>query len=219
VSPDEHSPRFIRAATAELGRIQRRLDQLASRRHSLEKTLRELAREMETLARRARTLEELTGDEATVIEGPSTAPTGIVIRGAAIRETAVRVLAEHAEATSPIHYRRWLDLLEEAGYQVVGKRPEAVFLGQVKRSPLVRASTKSGYYSLDLATSERLRSRLAQAQAELRQTIASVRDESTDLDQAQVRQRQLNVEIAQLRRALDEVERVLPPEKREQAAA
>jgi hypothetical protein len=70
------------------------------------------------------------------------------LRGREIRELAVEVLAK-SYGSNPIHYRSWLQLLEDREFRVAGKRPEAVFLNQVTRHPAVRATTQRGFYALD----------------------------------------------------------------------
>jgi hypothetical protein len=77
------------------------------------------------------------------------APGRRILSGPAIREVAVQVLLRQPEYIEALHYRRWYELLQEAGYEVAGKDPSAVFLTQISRSPVVRKSTESGVYELD----------------------------------------------------------------------
>jgi hypothetical protein len=91
------------------------------------------------------------------------------LRGARIRETAVRVLAGNNQPDAPVHYRDWFELLTAQGFMPTGKDPLATFLTQVGRSPLVQRTTTAGMYVLDLEFPQRARTQLAQlaaAQAE-----------------------------------------------------
>jgi hypothetical protein len=74
--------------------------------------------------------------------GPTTTAEGVTrLRGARIRETAVRVLAGHNQPDAPVHYRDWFELLTAQGLMPAGKFPLATFLTQVGRSPLVQRTT------------------------------------------------------------------------------
>ena len=66
------------------------------------------------------------------------------LRGPAIRETAVRMLAERGGEA--LHYREWFELVTRAGYEIAGKHPPSVFLSQLSRSPAVRKGTRAGVY-------------------------------------------------------------------------
>ncbi|MBI5104635.1 MAG: hypothetical protein HZB46_06555 [Solirubrobacterales bacterium] len=159
------------------------------------------------------------GAAGTAPDATAGAPRGTPLRGTAIRETAVRVLAAAPQGAGPVHYRRWLELLEEAGYAVMGKDPAAVFLTQISRSPVVRRTTSSGMYELDRDAPERLRRRLATLQARLRDATSAVAD-AADLARLRAEREQALTEIAQVERALEEAARSLsrtPP--RELAAA
>ena len=126
-----------------------------------------------------------------------------VLKGAAIREIAVPLLLrEHG--ISPIHYRDWYALLTQAGYAVAGKRPDAVFLNQVNRSPLVWASTQSGNYYLDPGVIERLREQLGEQQAELTELLSDVPSDSRSLEAHRQRQRALHTAISRSERDLRE---------------
>lgn len=86
--------------------------------------------------------------------------------GGAIRTLAVPLLLGE-RGPGPIHYAEWAALLRAEGYGVAGKRPDAVFLNQVTRSPLVRATTKAGYYEIDLDAPQHLEGRLRQQKTKL----------------------------------------------------
>ena len=93
---------------------------------------------------------------------------GELLRGAQIRETAVRVLNATPQPDQAVHYRTWFELLRREGYVPAGKDPLATFLTQIARSPLVQRSTAAGMYSLDLQAPRRERARIEELQTRLR---------------------------------------------------
>lgn len=135
------------------------------------------------------------------------APT--TLRGPAIRAAAVRVLLAHPRRPEALHYRQWFELLTEAGYSVAGKDPLAVFLTQLSRSPVVRRGTQSGVYELELQAATRLRVRLQDLQAQLRELTTTVSSETTDLSSIRDRRIALNLEISKVEKALEEAEQTL----------
>lgn len=197
------SARFRQAAWAESARLATRVQKLEARRSDLQASLGELQDEISQLTERIAQLRSLAAEQQP--RGPETGMgvTG-VLRGANIRETAVKLLAAHPEGSRPIHYRRWLAVVEAAGYSISGKRPEAVFLGQVLRSPLVRASTQPGIYSLDLNAPSALQKHLNELDGELHRALdasSEVREERRD---------ELVRAINRARRQLAEASRCLP---------
>ena len=130
------------------------------------------------------------------------------LRGPAIREVAVEVLLAEPSQIEAIHYRRWYELVTDAGYAVVGKDPLAVFLTQLTRSPLVRKATQPGVYEIDRQASLRIRQRLEKLQLELREVTLDSQT-PTDLAAIRARRHELDVAISQQERALEEASRVL----------
>jgi DNA repair exonuclease SbcCD ATPase subunit len=220
------SQRFSRAARAERDRLDRQRSQLYKRREALQVKVDAIDEELEGVDQQLQVLEQLaeSGRDAIEIREVGQAPSsGVeVLSGADIRRVAVPLLL-HRHGVSPIHYRDWYALLGQEGYVVAGKRPDAVFLNQVNRSPLVWASTQSGNYYLDPSIVEKLRELLAQQQAELSELLSSVPTDSRSLEAHRQRQRQLNKAIngteRDLREAVlaietaekDEAEPVEPP--------
>ena len=120
----------------------------------IEHQLRAARAKLAGIEERLAAVRRITGGAALAeadapVEGVTAEGGGSPVRGAKIREIAVRILLTSPDADAPIHYRRWLELLEEAGYSVLGKRPEAVFLGQLVRSPVLNETSRPGYYELD----------------------------------------------------------------------
>jgi hypothetical protein len=71
------------------------------------------------------------------------------LRGQRLQEIAVEILAARLEPGQPVHYRQWLEWVEQQGFKVAGKDPLATFLGQIARSPRVQAvGRRSGLYML-----------------------------------------------------------------------
>ncbi len=164
---------------------------------------------------------ERSGGGDAVVQGSSGEQSQTVLRGPAIRAAAVRVLLAAPRRPEALHYRQWFELVAEAGYGVAGKDPLAVFLTQLSRSPLVRRGTQSGVYELDVQAPARLRRRLEDLQAQLRELTATSPRSTTDLSVVRGRRTALNVEISKVERAFEEAEETLRnrPEKPGLAAA
>jgi hypothetical protein len=207
------SNRLVRAATAELAEIERHREKLVASRESVAAELERLDQGLAELDARQSLLECLA---PTATQQPAETPepaqaagrSAEMLRGPAIRETAVRVLIEHGGGRQALHYRDWLALITEAGYGVAGKKAEAVFLTQIGRSPAVRRSTQAGIYELDWEAPDRLRHEIERLQADLRE-VTSGPAATTDLVAVRARREQLMAEIGQRERALEEAERVL----------
>jgi hypothetical protein len=220
------SKRMQSAAAAERERVERELLRLSERESNLTLeldairearsalqdelvVLRRLSRDLPTGEMRAvdgvrRRLRAVTDDASEAKEHRE-----VVLRGAQIRETAVRVLVSSATSRA-VHYRTWFDLLRNEGFIPAGKDPLATFLTQIGRSPVVQRSTAPGMYSLDLRAPERERAHLARLRAELgdvgetppRATV----DEIGRIRESRAR---LNAEIALAGRTLAEALRSL----------
>jgi hypothetical protein len=203
-APVAYSSRFARAAAAERERLGARLEKAKARTRKCKGELAAVEAEVSDLEARRATLTSLLGDA----HGDPVGPTGS-LRGHAIREAAVKVLVHLGLVGAPIHYRRWLALLEDDGHSVAGQRPDAVFLNQVVRHPLVRPTTRSGFYEVDLGAPERLRAQIA----ELRDSLAAVntRDAGEPSGEATgLRSRDISRELSRAERRLAEACAALP---------
>ncbi len=215
------SKRLRTAALAERDRLLRDLDRTDKRISALRNELAEaernagdIRRQLALLAQLAhdeeqdsafpvqrslRAVEPAIGDAVPEYEAP---PRGY-LRGADIRVAAVRILASTESPASPIHYSEWYGLLTRAGYGVGGRDPQATFLTQVGRSPLVKHTGERGFYALDLDAPRRLSEQLHELHGELaglhqgQQTIEAI---------ATVRERraELTAEYAKVERELEE---------------
>lgn len=202
------SQRFTKAACAERDRLARKRSQISKKRENLQSRLDLLDEELEAVDQEIEALENLTFPTAKAREialvqvEPEDGPS--LLRGRLIRRLAVPLLIR-VQGSAPIHYRDWLNLLSGEGYAVAGKRPDAVFLNQVVRSPLVRATTKAGYYEIDLDAIDRLRERLRRQQLELSEVMREAPAEAGEaFDRHQERQRELSTGITRTQRELNE---------------
>jgi hypothetical protein len=132
VSLPHPSSRLLRAAAAEQGDLARHRDRLTDRREALLAELRQLDDALTVVDDRLSMLERLTGPPAQADavddahasrrsesvaaarrDGAQTRdPATEVLRGPAIRETAVRVVIGQPQRIEALHYRRWYDLLQ-----------------------------------------------------------------------------------------------------------
>jgi hypothetical protein len=220
------SSRLLRAAMAEQADLVRHRGRLTAERDRLLGDLREVDDALAATDRRLHVLAELAGqppagalDELASGSSPDAVAAARdvgqgdqapdVLRGPTIRETAVRVLLAQPQPTDSLHYRRWYELLLEAGFSVAGKDPLAVFLTQLSRSPLVRKAATPGVYEVDRQASVRIRHRLERLQAELREVTGAARN-PVELGTVRARRHELDLAITQQERALEEAMRVLP---------
>jgi hypothetical protein len=205
------SQRFALAASNERNRLLQKRQRVAVKREALQERLEALDAEIEAMDA------EIVAIEAFV-DGPGHEQGGEVrradadarrkISGGAIRAVAVPLLLRE-RGPGPIHYSDWVDLLSAEGLEVAGKRPEAVFLSQVSRSPLVRATTKAGYYEIDLDAPDRLEDELRRQKTRL---ATAMIDDPHDLRGSEERreaQRELQLSISRIERALAEARTAL----------
>jgi hypothetical protein len=214
------SRRLQAAAAAERERITRELTRVAARERDLEAELLAVHAARAELQHQLDVLEHFNADpvpdrprlRAVGTEHPT--PAGTVLRGARIREVAVRVLASTIGPETPVHYRDWFQLLTSRGFTPTGKDPLATFLTQIGRSPLVQRSTSSGMYLLDLAFPDRARTRLAQLSAQLSEGQELAADATVqDIAAARELRDRLTTEMHEIERQLEEAERSLGGEQ------
>lgn len=198
------SRRFTRAARSERNRLCRARARLDRKRKDLRGRLDLVAGELEAVDLQLRLLEEVADTEEWWPGEAGAADDGTdVLRGASIRDLAVPILLRR-NGIAPIHYRDWYLLLLSSGYAVAGRRPDAVFLSQVSRSPIVRRSTRPGFYVVDPTVTEDLRQALARNQEELGEMLTQIPADGSSLEAHRVRRRELDLEIARIERHLAE---------------
>ncbi len=226
VSLPNPSSRLMRAAVAEQADLARHRERLTRERERLTRELRQVDDALAATERRLEVLAELAGPtrpsvhpelgsatrQAEADAAPTAAPADDearpALRGPAIREAAVRALLSQPDRIDALHYRRWYELLIEAGFTVAGKDPVAVFLTQLSRSPLVRKASTPGVYEIDRQAPLRIRHRLERLQAELREVTVAAPG-PVELGTVRARRHELDLAISQQERALEEALRVL----------
>jgi hypothetical protein len=219
------SARLLRAAAAEREDLARHRDRLATARERLREELARIDASLHELDERAQLLDRLAGPEATARadEQPTTADraqgrSAPRLRGPAIRRAAVEALLALPERPEALHYRDWYAALRDAGYEVAGKDPLAVFLTQISRSPVIRKSTQAGVYELDTGAAHRLRDRLDRLHEDLR-ALSATPSAATDLAAVRSRRAQIHAEIGHVEKALVEAEELLGGGQRSPLAA
>ncbi|MDA0173670.1 hypothetical protein OJ998_31495 [Solirubrobacter taibaiensis] len=202
------SPRLLRAVVAERETLERQRAQLAREADALRASLARIEAGMAEIDALTARLDDL----ATTPRGERDTPEpdlppevpkqddSRALRGPAIRTTAVALLV--ASGRDALHYREWFDLLTQAGHEVAGKDPLAVFLTQITRSPAVRKGARPGEYVLDRGARATLQRRLD----DLNQHLATLPQQTTDLTELRTRRAQLTAEITKLEKALEEVQ-------------
>src|SRR3954453_7678350 len=158
------SARLARAVAAERADLERQRAHLAREADELRAALARIERGLGEIDAQCLLLDR-------IVPGPDEAPPAVAggaqgLRGPAIREAAVAVLVARNEHA--LHYRDWYEALVQAGHEVAGKDPLAVFLTQLSRSPVIRKGAQPGVYELDRQAASRLRTRLEQLHRELK---------------------------------------------------
>lgn len=218
------SRRMQAAAAAERERVERELSRLAAREHELATELAAVQAARADLEHQRQVLNHFAHDDH-VAETPGTedrrlralptpepAPSngGTVLRGARIREAAVRVLAANSQPDAPVHYRDWFELMTSQGFMPAGKDPLATFLTQIGRSPVVQRTTTQGMYVLDMEFPRRARERLARLNVELAATQElSPTVTVEEIAASRERRAQLTAELQDTERQLEEALRAL----------
>lgn len=218
------SRRMRAAATAERERVERELARLSIRESELAAELAAVQAARDELEHQRQVLNHFAHEDqptraldtavrrlrALPASGAIATNGSTMLRGASIRETAVRVLAANTEPEAPVHYRDWFELLTAQGFMPAGKDPLATFLTQVGRSPVVRRTTASGVYVLDQEFPRRARERLARLAVELSGTQQLSAELTVDeIAAARERRAQLSAEMQVAERQLEEALRSL----------
>lgn len=128
------SSSLVRAAAREQQQLARHRDQLITARERLheelariEAGLREVAQGTRLLDQLAPTAEDQPSAEPAVKEDearPGEFDGMTLLKGTALRETAVRLAVRHRTGVEAMHYRDWHQLLRDAGFDAAGKDPK-----------------------------------------------------------------------------------------------
>ena len=222
--PYAPSRRMQSAAVAERTRIERELARLDARREALVHELSTVEAGRAELHDQLRVLNRFVHDLPEESSSKGQAPLRVVpdhangsgtgetllLRGARIREAAVRVLAGMPEAEGPVHYRTWFELFTRHGFMPAGKDPLATFLTQIGRSPAVTRTSAPGTYQLDFDFPTRARKRVADLRTELNRTHEFPVNASVDDIAAARRHRaELSAELEATEKHLEEALRSL----------
>jgi hypothetical protein len=123
---------------------------------------------------------------------------------------SVRVLLHTTQGARPIHYRDWYRLLVERGLRVSGRDPEASFLTQITRSPVVKRGNGAGIYYVDVRFPAEARRRLDLLRLVFTRTFTLTSGSTAQqLSDAEERRTALTQEIRRLERQLREAIRSL----------
>jgi septal ring factor EnvC (AmiA/AmiB activator) len=163
------SPAMTAATNRERRRLEKYRERLVEQLQRARADVARLEAEVRAVDDQARALDRLV-DGAGDQQGARPLYAGEVLRGARLREVAVRVLAARVGARKPVYYRDWFGWVQEEGFVVLGKRPHAAFLTAVSRSPVIKRGEDTGAYVLDPDALDAL----MQARQELRAEIADV---------------------------------------------
>jgi hypothetical protein len=217
------SRRMQAAAAAERERVERELARLAAREDELAAELAGVQNARGELEHQRHVLDHFVDDDRptrahgrgrrlrALTSSDVAEPNGVeVLRGARIREIAVRVLAANSPPEAPVHYRDWFELLVSQGFMPAGKNPLATFLTQIGRSPVVQRTTTSGVYVLDLEFPRRARQHFDRLTAELSAfQNGSAHVTVEEIAAARERRAQLTAELRESERQLEEALRAL----------
>ena len=221
----------------ELDAARERVEEVAERRHRLERELdaaraaeaaeRQALHTLQAIVREAATVTALARDTApTTNETAAPAATGAEagaasasgeraaprerLAGAALRRKAVSTALRRARVREPIPWREWLAWMRADGFEPAGRKPDATFLTQLARSPLVRRSPRAGVYLLDPSRLTELREQLDALHAELSELPPP--SQLALLGDSRARRRALQTDIARVERTVEEAWELLSGE-------
>ena len=217
------SRRLQSAAAAERERLLRELSRLDARAGVLADELQQINSRCDELRDQLALLARFSSseeDSAFPVRKPSTAghlqpvrseetPRKAILRGARIREVAVILLASSPQPRRPIHYQKWYELVRDAGYAVAGRDPQATFLTQISRSPVIRRADAPGTYALDFDAPRALRAELGRLRTRLLEISSDSTESTDDVTRVRKQRHELDSMTRRLERELEEALRVL----------
>jgi septal ring factor EnvC (AmiA/AmiB activator) len=211
-APPLQSASLQRAALRERDRI------LADARR-IEQRLERLEQERERLRDEVRALHGHLAVLDQVLQGRPTgaaqsASSGVVLRGARLREEATRVLLERAGPNVQVHYAKWHDWMIDEGFVVLGARPKSTFLTGASRSVLVRRADEPGMYFIDLGQVDLVQRDLEQARAELAEVDREIAGTSGPASRLRSHRTGLLATIRKLEGQLEESQRAIDTAQR-----
>jgi hypothetical protein len=185
------SDELISAVTAERERLDQVTITLDETYGRLQAELAAVVAQLADVAQRREQLARFLGEEpsdhdrrpvaARTLTDAGVQPSDGSLRGAAIREAAVRVALGQERPEQPRHYREWLTLIEATGQSVHGQDSAATLLTQLSRCPLIARALEPGTYRLDRDALLRLRQQREALHAEAGAQIAGTNDRDYDV--------------------------------------
>jgi hypothetical protein len=204
-----------RTLRREIDAARRRVDELASQRHELAARLQTLSAAEDAARLSLAALIAVAGDAGQLVPDlvDETVPSDNLRRlsGVELREMIARVALQRQAVGRPVHWSEWHTWLREAGFEAAGKKPEATFLTQLARSPVIRRTAQDGVYVLDLGQFAHQREQLNLLHHRLSDLPPP--DQLALLGDARTQRRELQNEIARTERAIEEMWRVLANER------
>jgi hypothetical protein len=205
------SPALVEAARADRERLQGVWSGLQAQRAELLAELERIDGDIGEVVAQLRRLGELIGDQMEFpLDEDAAAQAGRasdehVLTGAEIRRRAVGVVLGSPHAGQLLHYKDWFELVVDAGFEIKGRDPQAVFLTQISRSPLVVRGPDNGTYRLDRTAPRRLAARLEQLRAERNHIVHGNHERTTwDLDSLTAKLHTITLEASRTERQLAE---------------
>ncbi len=160
------SPAMSAATNRERQRLEAYRERLFEQLHRSRAEASRLEAEIRDVDEQTRLLDRVLAASPTTPREEQTRG-GEVLRAAQLRRTAVEVLADRVGAHRPVHYREWFRWLQESGFVVLGRRPDAAFLTAITRSPVVVRGEDPGTYALRPEVLDQLLHDQAEQRAEL----------------------------------------------------
>jgi hypothetical protein len=195
----------------ELGAARQRLTDLRDRRQRLQREF-EAAMAAEEQGRQALAVLRSVAARAGMAdeEVPPADADRKRLAGGELRETIARVALRRNAHGRAVHWRTWFDWLHAEGLEAAGKRPEATFLTQLARSPLVRRTEQHGVYVLDVELLQRRREEMLGLQRRLGELPPP--DQLALIGDVRSERREVQQRIARAERLLEEAWRTLADE-------
>lgn len=185
---------YARARLGDLTRARRELEQRLQDARLAEQTARRGVEALESVARATFNPAEL-----------------VPLAGAELREQLARS-ALRRRPGQPAHWRNWIAWLREDGFDAGGRNPEATFVTQLTRSPLVRRAAQDGIYVLDVSLADAIRARLQDLHEQLGRLPPPDQLALLD-DDARAARQQVQLAIGRAERALREAWNMLSQER------
>lgn len=186
------SDELVSAITVERERLDKVATMLSATQDRLQAELATVLAQLADVEQRQRQLSRFLGEDfdddqptrsaaRTLGRSDAEQRADAALRGAAIRQAAVRAALSEDQPERPRHYRDWLALIEAAGQTIHGQDAAATLLTQLSRCPLIVRALEPGTYRLDRDALARLRQQRDDLHAEAGARVASTNDRDYDV--------------------------------------